>query len=162
MYHVGDSIVYPMHGAGVIVAIEEKEIAGESQQYYIIEMLDNMKLMIPIKKMGSSGARAVGDSAAVESILDCFQFEENDASLSWRARYNRNLEKLKVGELLGEAEVVRDLMRMNRKKPLNSSERQMLHDARRILLGELAIITGLSAKQTERMLEDRLDTNYSK
>jgi CarD family transcriptional regulator len=157
LFQIGDNIVYPMHGAGVIEAIEEKEIGGKLQLYFVIKMPSEMKLMIPTGKISSSGVRPVEDHTSLKSILNCFQFGQSDSSLPWRQRYNSNMAKLKTGQMLDGAEVVRDLMRMNKKKPLNTSERQMLQDARKILISEVGIIAGISDTQAGEMLEDRLE-----
>ncbi|KKK38567.1 transcription factor YdeB [Mesobacillus campisalis] len=159
MYQVGDNIVYPMHGAGVIEAVEEKEIGGVSQKYFVITMSSKMKLMIPTGKIGLSGVRPVEDQISLKSMLNCLQFGPSDDTLPWRQRYNNNMAKLKTGHLLEGAEVVRDLMRMNKKKPLNTSERQMLQDARKILISEVGIIAGITQDEAGKLLDERLEVS---
>jgi CarD family transcriptional regulator len=157
MFQVGDNIVYPMHGAGVIAAIEEKEIHGEKQQYFVIKMPGNMQLMIPEMKMNQSRVRPVEDIKSLDGILGCFHLEETGPSLTWKQRYTVNIAKMKTGNMLEGAEVFRDLVRINKEKRLNTSERQMLHDARRMLISEVSLIKGLSDAQASDYLDIKLE-----
>ncbi|WP_053365214.1 CarD family transcriptional regulator [Bacillus sp. FJAT-27245] len=148
MFQVGDNIIYPMHGAGRIEAIEEREFSGESQEYYVIKMaVTNMKVMIPTRKILSSKIRPVTDILALKHILDSFRHGESDRSLPWKQRYKVNTEKIRTGEMKQGAEVVRDLMRMKKEKALNSSEKKMLNDAYEFLISELHLIEGITEKQ---------------
>ncbi|PGA90447.1 transcription factor YdeB, partial [Bacillus wiedmannii] len=130
MFQIGDNIVYPMHGAGIIEAIEEKEFSGKKQQYYVIKMsISNMKVMIPMGKILSSSIRPVTDILALKHIIHIFQHGESDRLLTWKQRYKVNTDKIKTGEIQEGAEVVRDLMRMKKEKALNTSEKTMLDNA---------------------------------
>jgi CarD family transcriptional regulator len=157
MFHVGDSIVYPMQGAGVIEAIEEKEILGEKHRYYMIKMtITGMQVMIPIGKVLKSRIRLVADVLTLEHVLDVFQYGQTDTTLSMKERYKINTEKLRTGNIQEGAEVVRDLMRLNKKKALNSSEKQMLDSARKIFISELGIIRGITENQANDVLNKRV------
>ena len=120
MFQIGDHIVYPMQGAGVIAAIEEKEIQGIIKQYYVIKMPNEMQVMIPVDKMINSNIRSIVDNMALEEVFGVFQQEELDPSLTWKQRYTSNMEKVKSGSMLEGAEVVRDLTIRNAEKKLNS------------------------------------------
>ena len=157
MFHVGDSIVYPMQGAGVIEAIEEKEILGEKHRYYLIKMpIRDMQVMIPTDKVKKSRIRLVADIPTLEHVLDIFQYGQTDTTLSMKERYKINTEKLRTGNIQEGAEVVRDLMRLNKKKSLNSSEKQMLESARKIFISELSIIRGITENQAIDLLNKRV------
>jgi CarD family transcriptional regulator len=157
MFHVGDTIVYPMQGVGVIEAIEEKEILGEKHKYYMIKMLiKGMQVMIPIDKVQKSRIRLVEDVLTLEHVLDIFQYGQTDITLSMKERYKVNTEKLRSGNIEEGAEVVRDLMRLNKKKSLNSSEKQMLNSARKIFIGELGIIRGITENQANDLLNKKV------
>jgi len=148
LFQIGDNIVYPMHGAGIIKAIEEKEIAGEKQQYYVIKMLgSNMELMIPAGRILSSNIRPVTDITAIAHILDVFQHGESDRLLTWKQRYKLNTDKIKTGKIQEGAEVVRDLLRMQKEKALNASEKKMLDNAHEFLISELGLIEGITESQ---------------
>ncbi|MEX0417305.1 CarD family transcriptional regulator [Bacillus sp. C30] len=148
MFQIGDNIVYPMHGAGIIEAIEEKEFSGKKQQYFVIKMsISNMKVMIPMGKILSSSIRPVTDILALKNIIYIFQHGESDKLLSWKQRYKVNTDKIKTGEIQEGAEVVRDLMRMKKEKALNTSEKKMLDNAHDFLISELGLIKGITENQ---------------
>ncbi|MGX9292815.1 CarD family transcriptional regulator [Bacillus sp. A015] len=148
MFQIGDNIVYPMHGAGIIEAIEEKEFSDEKQQYYVIKMsVSHMKVMIPTRKMSRSSIRPVTDVLALKNIIHIFQNGKSDKLLPWKERYKINTNKIKTGDIQDGVEVVRDLMRMKKEKALNASEKKMLDDAYGYLLSELEVIEGITEKQ---------------
>ncbi|EOS8269209.1 MULTISPECIES: CarD family transcriptional regulator [Bacillus] len=148
MFQIGDNIVYPMQGAGIIKAIEEKEIAGKKQQYYVIKMsASNMEIMIPEGKILSSNIRPVTDITALIHIIDIFQHGESDRLLTWKQRYKLNTDKIKTGKMQEGAEVVRDLMRIQKEKALNASEKKMLDNAHEFLISELGLIEGITENQ---------------
>ena len=148
MFQIGDNIVYPMHGAGIIEAIEEKEFSGKKQQYYVIKMsISNMQVMIPMGKILSSSIRPVTDIRSLKHIIHIFQHGESDKLLPWKQRYKVNTDKIKTGEIQEGAEVVRDLMRMKKEKALNTSEKKMLDNAHEFLISELGLIKGITENQ---------------
>ncbi|MDQ6598715.1 transcription factor YdeB [Bacillus salipaludis] len=157
LFQVGDYIVYPMQGAGVIESIEEKEVLGETHQYYVIKMpISKMQVMIPIGKEKKSRIRLVSDIPTLENVLRIFQHGQTDTNLSMKERYKINSEKLKTGNIKDGAEVVRDLMRINKNKALNSSEKQMLESARKIFISELGLIKGLTENQATDLLNNKV------
>jgi CarD family transcriptional regulator len=148
LFQIGDNIVYPMHGAGIIKAIEEKEISGEKQQYYVIKMLiSNLQVMIPTGKILSSNIRPVSDIIVLKHIIHIFQNGESDRLLPWKQRYKVNTDKIKTGKIQECTEVVRDLMRMKKEKALNTSEKKMLDNAHEFLISELGLIKGITENQ---------------
>ncbi|EKS7869622.1 TPA: CarD family transcriptional regulator [Bacillus cereus] len=148
MFQIGDNIVYPMQGAGIIKAIEEKEISGEKQQYYVIKMsASNMELMIPAGRILNSNIRPVTDITTLAHIMDIFQHGESDRLLTWKQRYKLNTDKIKTGKMQEGAEVVRDLMRIQKEKALNASEKKMLDNAYEFLISELGLIEGITENQ---------------
>ncbi|AGG05481.1 MULTISPECIES: CarD family transcriptional regulator [Bacillus] len=148
MFQIGDNIVYPMHGAGIIEAIEEKEFSGKKQQYYVIKMsISKMQVMIPKGKILNSNIRPVTDILALKHIIHIFQHEESCKLLPWKQRHKVNTDKIKTGEIQEGAEVVRDLMRMKKEKALNTSEKKLLDDAYKFLISELELIKGITENQ---------------
>ena len=148
MFQIGDNIVYPMHGAGIIEAIEEKEFSGKKQQYFVIKMsISNMQVMIPTGKILNSNIRPVIDILALKHIIHIFHHEESCKLLPWKQRHKVNTDKIKTGEIQKGTEVVRDLMRMKKEKALNTSEKKLLDDAYRFLVSELELIKGITENQ---------------
>lgn len=148
LLQIGDNVVYSMHGTGIIKAIEEKEVSGEKQEYYVIKMyINNMEVMIPRDKITSANVRPVTDLMALKHIIHIFQHGESDELIPWKQRYKINVEKIKTGKIQESAEVVRDLMRMKKEKTLNSSEKKMLDTAHEFLISELRLIKGITENQ---------------
>src|SRR5699024_10480517 len=142
-----------MHGAGIIKSVEEKEISGEKQKYYIIKMvIGNMKVMIPKGKILKSNIRPVTDLAAVKKIANMFKHRESDKSLPWKQRHKINMDKMKTGKVQAYAEVVRDLARLDKEKKLNSSEKVMLDQAYDFLVSELKLVDGINENQIEKFI----------
>lgn len=140
MYNVGDNIVYPMHGAGVIVAIEEREVLGEKQKYYIMQLpIGDMKVMIPLKSVDDLGLRQVINDEEVLRVFKILQGEKTAMSTNWNRRYRANMEKIKSGDIFEVSEVVRNLTIRENDKGLSTGERKMLDTARQILISELVI-----------------------
>lgn len=153
MFEIGDNIVYPMQGAGVIESVVEREIQGEVQQYFVIRLLiKKMEVMIPITKMEQSNVRLVVNSLTLEDVLHNFHNGQSDLSLSYKERFKMNSEKMRSGNIEEGAEVVRDLMRIDKEKSLNSSEKQMLGNAKKILISELGLIKGITENQAKELL----------
>ncbi|WP_240338352.1 CarD family transcriptional regulator [Peribacillus alkalitolerans] len=148
-----------MHGAGVIEGIEEKEVLGETKQYYVIRMpINNMQVMIPMGNIEKLRIRSISDTTTLENVMEVFYNGETDHSLSWKQRYTANMEKMKTGNILDGAEVVRDLSRLNKAKALNSSEKQMLENARKFFISELGLVKGISQSEATDLLVLEPDT----
>ncbi|MCH4570665.1 CarD family transcriptional regulator [Bacillus sp. ES1-5] len=158
LFQIGDKIVYPMNGAGVIEAIEEKEILGTTRQYCVIRIISkDMQIMLPMDQLQKSGIRYIVDKGTLDGILLEFQNGESDTSLSWKQRYTMNMEKMKNGNLQDSAEVVRDLLRRNKERALNASEKQMLDNARKMMISEVALVQNVSEHQATAFLQDTIN-----
>ena len=154
MFKIGDKVVYPMHGAGVIESIEEKEVLGEKRQYYILQLpVGDMKVMIPINNGEGVGLREVIDWEGVERVLNILRQQCSVMSPNWNRRYRANLEKIKSGNIYEVAEVVRNLIKRDREKGLSSGERKMLENARQILISELVLATELEEEKAQSLLD---------
>ena len=138
MFNIGDKVVYPMHGAGEIEAIEEKEFLGKKQRYYVLKLpLGDMKLMVPIKENGESGLRRVIPEVDAERVLNILKGKLSEMPANWNHRYRVNMDKIKSGNIFEVAEVVRNLSLRDREKGLSTGEKKMLECARQILVSEL-------------------------
>lgn len=154
MYAIGDKILYPMHGAGIIQGVEEKEILGEYKQYYVLQVSwGDMKMMIPVDTCEAIGVRAIVDASCIEDVKNVLNAESTEMSGNWNRRYRDNMEKLKTGEILQVAEVVRNLIRIGRVKKLSAGEKKMLSNARQILESEIV----LAADMDETSARDFVD-----
>ena len=157
MFNVGDKIVYPMHGAGIIESIEEKEILGLKQSYYILRMpIGEMKVMIPIQNIEGIGVREIIDRFEADRVLDVLR--EHDASMNanWSKRYRENMAKIKSGNIFEVADVVRALMLRERDRGLSTGEKKMLSSARQILISELVLAKNTNQNDIESTIEKNI------
>lgn len=157
MFKIGDKIVYPMHGAGIIEDIEDKEILGETLPYFILKFpVGNMKIMVPVNNCDDLGIRNIVSENELEKALEVLHECKNDMDSNWNRRYRENLEKLKTGDIMDIAEVVKDLYIMDREKGLSTGEKKMLNNAKQILVSELALVRDLDNEQAEDLIKDCL------
>lgn len=157
MFNIGDKIVYPMHGAGIIEAIEEKEILGKKRKYYIMRLpLGDMKVMIPIDNTDDIGLREIIGEKEFAMVVDILRGEKSQMSNNWNRRYRANMDKIKSGDIYEVAEVVRNLLLLDRDKGLSTGERKMLNSAKQILISEFSLVRNLNEEQAEEMVYDML------
>ncbi|NLZ43742.1 MAG: CarD family transcriptional regulator [Clostridia bacterium] len=158
MFKVGDRVVYPMHGAGIIEAVEEKDISGTVEKYYVIRLsMGEMKIMVPVSNVQLVGVREVIGKDEVVKVLDILKSKTSIMSSNWNRRYRANMEKIKSGNIYEVAEVVRNLSLRDREKGLSTGERKMLENARQILLSELVLAQNITEEQVEEMVEGCLN-----
>ena len=161
MFNIGDNIVYPMHGAGTISSIEEKEILGEKQQYYIIKMPGEVMVMVPTAKAEAMGVRSVIDKNSADSVLQVLEKDETEMSNNWNKRYRENLDKMKTGNIYEVADVVRNLsFKQKEKGSLSTGEKKMLLNAKQILVSELVLAEHSSKDEIEKLIDNKIDMSY--
>ena len=140
MYHVGDRIVHPMHGAGVIDNIVEKKINGTSREYYILKLpLGGMVIMIPVGHCGEIGIRDLIDEKRADEVLASFETAEVDMTTNWNKRYRENVLRIKSGDLEEVVKVVKGLMIRETQHGLSTGERKLLLSAKQILISEIVL-----------------------
>lgn len=160
MFNVGDKIVYPMHGAGVIDAIEEKDILGEKQAYYILKMPGEVKVMVPTAKAEEIGVRSIIDKSSAEKVFRVLESDETEMSMNWNKRYRDNMDKMKSGDIYKIADVVRNLSFKQKEKGLSTGEKKMLNNAKQILVSELVLTEHSTQDEIEQMVESKISTSY--
>lgn len=158
MYKIGDSVVYPMHGAGVIEGIEVKEVLGKSQSYYVMKMpIGDMKVMVPMANAIEVGMRDVIDKSVAQKVLEEFRFVETDVIQNWNKRFRENMVKIKSGDIFEVSAVVKSLMLRDKEKGLSTGERKMLSNAKQILISEIVVSTGMKHDEIENRLISMVD-----
>ena len=161
MFNVGDNIVYPMHGAGTIDSIEEKEILGEKLSYYIIKMPGEVKIMVPTAKAETMGVRSVIDAEGANRVLKILEADETEMSQNWSKRYRENLDKMKTGDIFEVADVVRNLsFKQKEKGTLSTGEKKMLNNAKVILVSELSLAENSSQDEIEKLVDNKIEMSY--
>lgn len=162
MLAVGDKVVYPMHGAGIIEAVEEHEVMGERREYFILTMpCGGMRVMIPLDNVEHIGLREVICEAEVAKVFCTLRTAAPQPCINWNRRFNLNLAKIKSGNIHEVAEVVRNLTLQDRVKKLSTGERRLLDTARQILVSELVLVCRKDAEVIAKNLDSTIDEGPS-
>ena len=162
MFSIGDKVVYPTQGTGIIDRIENKIFSGKNREYLIIKMFsNNLEIMIPTDNISKSHLRPVSDDSTLLNILsnitDCKEPINDLTGLSSKEIFQKNMEKFKTGLLKDSIEVVHDLNSINKKKPLNSSEKQLLKNAKKFLAEEVSIIKNITQNEASDFISNILN-----
>lgn len=151
MFQVGDKIVHPMHGAGVVDSIVSKKINGVVRDYYILKLpVGGMLVMIPTEHTEEIGVRPVVDRDEADRLIAAMPGIEVDMTQNWNRRYRENMLRIKSGDLMEVARVVKGLMLRDVDRGLSTGERKMLHSAKQILISELVLSQDASYEDMER------------
>ncbi len=163
MFNIGDKIVYPTHGAGVIEAIEVKKILKEKQSYYIMRMpVGGIVLMIPVNNAEEIGIRSVVDKKEAKKVVAAFGDAVGEFNENWNKRYRENMLKIRSGDIYEVLEVVKMLMLRDKIKGLSTGERKMLNNAKNILLSELDLTEEYEYNKLEAALIQQIEQLYEK
>lgn len=154
---VGDQVVYPMHGAGEITGIEECEIMGEIRQYFILQLpMGGIRIMIPVDNAQGIGLRQISPMETIEQVAAVLGEIPERPIGSWNKRFHSNLNRLKSGDILEEAAVIRNLILQDRRKRISGGERRLLDLAKQIFLSELSYALDRPVEQAEAWMMDKL------
>ena len=150
MFQVGDKIVHPMHGAGIVESIVQKKVNGVMRDYYVLKLpVRAMVVMIPTDNSEEIGVRPIVDREQADQVLAAIPGIEVDMTQNWNRRYRENLERLKSGNLLEVARVMKGLLRRESEKGLSTGERKLLHTVRQIFASEIALSEECSYEDAE-------------
>ncbi len=157
MYLVGDKVVHPMHGAGVIEGITEERISGRKASYYVFRMpVGGLVLKIPMDNCGSIGVRSLSSSEEIDGVLAEIPNMDAEMTANWNHRYRENMQRIKSGDLLEVARVIKGLMWRDAQRGLSNGERKMLHTAKQILISEIVLVHNSAYQDTERNLNETM------
>ena len=149
-FRVGDRIAHPMHGAGVIDSIVSRRINGKDREYYVLKIpAGDMQVMIPVDASESIGVRPIVGSDEAERILEDIPGIQVSMTQNWNKRYRENMMKIKSGNLMEVATVVKGLTERERQRGLSTGERKMLHSAKQILISEIVLSKSASYEEVE-------------
>ncbi|GAB2974848.1 CarD family transcriptional regulator [Nocardioides montaniterrae] len=157
-FTVGETVVYPNHGAAVIENIEMRTIKGVERQYLVLRIVAQQDLVVrvPADNLDLVGVRDVVDKEGLDKVFGVLRAEHVEEPTNWSRRYKANLEKLHSGDVMKVAEVVRDLWRRERDRGLSAGEKRMLAKARQILVSELALCENTNEDKAETILDEVL------
>ena len=156
-FKVGETVVYPHHGAALIEAIETRVIKGEEKTYLVLKVAQgDLTVRVPAENVDLVGVRDVVDSAGLDRVFNVLRQPYTEEPTNWSRRYKANLEKLASGDVIKVAEVVRDLYRRDLDRCLSAGEKRMLAKAKQILISELALAERTDEEKAAVILDEVL------
>jgi len=155
MYKVGDKVVYPAQGVGVIEAINQQEILGQAHRVYVLRIMDSdMRIMVPVENVEHVGLRCPIDKSLVKNVYSILEMPSNGGKVaSWSRRQRLYQEKIRTNDLCEVAEVLRDLYHIRSDKELSYGEKKVLEQTQRLLVKELAVVDGGDEQQVVARLD---------
>ena len=157
VFSVGETVVYPHHGAALIEAIETRVVKGEEKLYLVLRVAQgDLTVRVPAENAEIVGVREVVGEEGLGKVFDVLRAPHTEEPTNWSRRYKANLEKLASGDVNKVAEVVRDLWRRDKDRGLSAGEKRMLSKARQILVSELALAEGTNEDKAEILLDEVL------
>jgi CarD family transcriptional regulator len=161
VFEEGDNVVYPHHGAGVVIKKEAKQLLGERRDYLTIKILHNdMTVMVPCENAGLAGLRRVIDEDDVKKVIKVLTGQVSEMPKNWNRRFKYNREKIKTGDVFELAEVVRNLAIREWEKGLSTGEKQMYTRAKQILASEFMYALGKNEDGAEAFLDELLEERF--
>jgi CarD family transcriptional regulator len=156
-FHIGDKVVYPNHGVGVIEQISSRTFGETVEQFYLLKIkASSLKVMVPFHNVGAVGLRRVVKNGEIQKIVDFLTDGECDNNADWKYRFKENSERMRTGSLLEVAAVLKGLLVLNQAKALSFREKKMLERARYLLVSELAMAKNCEDNQIEDLLAKAL------
>ena len=160
-FKVGDKAVYPAQGVAEVISIDEKDIAGSRQRFYVLRILDtDRKIMVPVSNANAVGLRQVISEQEIREIFDILKERTiGFDTQTWNRRYRGFMDKIKTGSVFDVAEVMRDLYRLKAEKSLSFGERRMLETARSLIVKEIAVARRKTEAKIQAEIEKIFDSN---
>lgn len=155
MFLIGDKVVHPMHGAGIIEQITRERLGGQVGSYYVFRMpVGGLVLKIPTEGCQAVGLRGLSTAEHIRQVLSAIPELEVQMSSNWNQRYRDNMARLKSGDLLEVARVIKGLMRRDLRRGLSNGERKMLHNAKQILISEVVLVQNAAYPEVEQHINE--------
>ena len=160
MFKAGDKVVYPVHGVGIIEAVEKKEVLGQRLEFLSMTIVNSgMKVMVPVKNAEQVGLRPIISKADVKKVLNVIENGETEKEDDWKLRYQNNIDKIKSGSIYEVSKVARDLYRRGREKELSIMERKLYENAYNLLVHEIALAKNVEVEEAGNIVSDALSPN---
>ena len=157
LFHIGDKVVYPNHGVGVIEQISSRTIGATVEKFYLLKIKSSsLKVMVPFHNADAVGLRPVVRQNDINKIIDFLTDSDPKSAADWKERFKENSDKMRTGSLLEVAAVLKGLLLLNQTKPLSFREKKMLERARYLLVSELAMAKNLEESAVEQLLSKAL------
>jgi CarD family transcriptional regulator len=161
-FEIGDKVVYPHHGAGLVMTKESRELMGSEREYLTIKILHNeLTVMVPTENAGKAGLRRVIDEEEIKKVTTVLTDDVSEMPKNWNRRFKYNREKIKTGDVFELAEVVRNLAIREMEKGLSTGEKQMYTRAKKILASEFMYALDKDEEGAEEYLDGLLEERYA-
>jgi len=155
MFHIGDKVVYPAHGVGLVEAIEEKEVSGLKQSFYVLRLLGSeMTIMVPTASAERNGLRGLMKACEVPKVLEILRKNDVVICPNWNRRFKDNLERIKTGSPYEVAEVMRILVLLQKERNLSFGEKKMLENVRQLLVVEICHAVNADEREIKLLIEE--------
>ena len=162
-FEIGDQVVYPNHGVGMIEKISDRMVQGKFERFYLLRIYSNdIIVMVPTANANDVGLRRTIDPNAVDELFSFLSNNEFFSQRDWKDRFKENSEKMRSGSISHVAEVYKNLVYLNKLKPLSFREKRMQDRARFLLVSELASVMGLDEEEIEGRVDKTVDEACSK
>lgn len=162
-FKVGDKVIYPNQGVGVIEEVSKKEIAGQAEEFYMVRLAANEStVMIPVSNVDAVGVRTLSSASQVKKLYAILKNDFREPDPDWKTRYKLNLEKMNTGEICEVAGVLRNLFFLSFRKSLSFREKKMFDRARQLVVSEIATVKGQDFKVTEEEVDEILGATYDR
>ena len=157
MYGIGQRVVHPMHGAGVIENVTEERLYGAARTYYVFrQAVSGLVLKLPTDNCEAIGVRLLYDRERMDAVLSAIPSLTVEEERNWNRRYRENMARLKSGDLLEVARVIKGLMWRDHRRGLSNGERKMLHSAKQILISEVVLVEGSEYPAVEQRINEAM------
>lgn len=152
-FHIGDKVVYPNHGVGIIEQISSRTIGATVERFYLLNIkASSLRVMVPCQNAGSVGLRRVVRNGEVQKVLELLSVTDGNGNGDWKDRFKENSDRMRTGSLLEVASVLKSLIALHQIKPLSFREKKMLERARYLLVSELAMARNCEEAKVEELL----------
>lgn len=157
LFEVGETVVYPHHGAATIIEVKDRVIKGETKKYLKLNVTQgDLIIEVPAENVDLVGVRDVIGQEGLDNVFEVLRAPFTEEPTNWSRRYKANLEKLASGDVIKVSEVVRDLWRRDQDRGLSAGEKRMLAKARQILISELALAEKCDEDKAGALLDEVL------
>lgn len=162
-FKVGQKVVYPNHGVSLVEKIEPGQIDGVAQVYFHLKLLgNNSRVMVPKTNLELVGLRPLCQQREVRALFDILEDGNIDTYKDWKGRYKQNLDKMKTGQLVEVAEVLKNLRLVSQRKSLSFREKKMYERAKYFIVSEVAHVKNISERESEDLVERALSSSLEK
>ena len=162
-FHIGEKVVYPNHGVGIIEQVTQRPVNGCPEEFYMLRIHSNGSLvMVPTTNVESVGLRKIIKKSQVDSLFRLLQEDFFEPEADWKDRYKEHCDKMRTGSIFQVAEVLKNLVYLSFKKSLSFREKRMLDRAKQLIITEIATVRGVSEKAIEDTIDRTLAEAYAR